>query len=58
MLVLGRRLTVRATPTIFLANGEQIRGAVSKMDLEIALSSPQVMLFQASAPKKGVSARR
>jgi thiol:disulfide interchange protein DsbC len=46
VLALGRRLHVRATPTIFLADGERLVGSVSKMELEVAISSPQVLSAQ------------
>jgi len=46
VLALGRKLKVRATPTVFLADGERITGLPEKMDLEIAISSPKVLSSQ------------
>ena len=47
VVALGKKLGVRATPTIFLANGERISGAASSMVIEMAISSPRVLSFQA-----------
>lgn len=49
LLAIGKRLGIRGTPTIFLANGERISGAVSRMTLEVAISSPRVLAAQAAA---------
>lgn len=38
VMALGRKLNVRGTPTIFLANGERIPGAVPAAQLEAALN--------------------
>jgi thiol:disulfide interchange protein DsbC len=51
-LALGKKLGIRATPTIFLANGERLSGAVPEMMLEMAISSPKVLSFQADQEKK------
>jgi thiol:disulfide interchange protein DsbC len=51
-LALGRKLGIRATPTIFLANGERLSGAVPEMVLEMAISSPRVLSFQAEQQVK------
>jgi thiol:disulfide interchange protein DsbC len=58
LLALGRKLKVRATPTIFLADGTRITGSLSKMELEMAISSPQVMAYQADLGKKKKSSLR
>jgi thiol:disulfide interchange protein DsbC len=58
LLALGRKLKVRATPTIFFADGTRITGALSKMELEMAISSPQVMAYQADLGKKKKSSPR
>jgi len=54
VLALGRKLGVRATPTIFLANGERMSGAVPGMTLEMAISSPKVLSFQLANEKKSL----
>lgn len=48
---LGKKLKIRGTPTIFLADGERISGAISSMALEMAISSPKVLTFQAESEK-------
>ena len=47
VVALGKKLGVRGTPTIFLADGERIAGAVPGMVLEMAISSPKVLSIQA-----------
>jgi len=54
---LGRKLKVRATPTLFLVNGERITGMLSKMELEMAISSPKVLSYQVNMTRKGDAAR-
>ena len=49
LVAIGKRLGIRGTPTIFLANGERISGAVSRMALEMAISAPKVLAVQAEA---------
>jgi thiol:disulfide interchange protein DsbC len=48
IIALGKTKKIRSVPTIFLANGDRISGAKSRVELEMAISSPQVRLFQAS----------
>lgn len=49
LVAIGKRLGIRGTPTIFLANGERISGAVPRMTLEMAISAPKVLAVQAEA---------
>lgn len=46
VLALGRKLKVRATPTIFLANGERLSGLPDKLQLQMAISSPKALSSQ------------
>jgi thiol:disulfide interchange protein DsbC len=39
VVALGQKLNIRGTPTIFLANGERIPGAVSVAKLEQAIAT-------------------
>ena len=55
VLALGKKLGIRATPTIFLANGERMAGAVPGMVLEMAISSPRVLSFQSEQEKRSLS---
>lgn len=48
LVAIGKRLGIRGTPTIFLADGERLSGAVSRMTLEMAISSPKVLAAQAA----------
>jgi len=48
VMALGKSMRVRSVPTIFLANGERYTGGKSKFELEMAISSPKVMIFQAA----------
>ena len=54
---LGAARKIRSVPTIFLANGDRISGAKSRMELEMAISSPKVRLFQASLKSGGKTSR-
>lgn len=47
ILALGKSMKIQGVPTIFLANGERYTGEKSKLALEMAISSPKVMGFQA-----------
>lgn len=55
ILALGKSMKIRGVPTIFLANGERYTGEKSKLDLEMAISSPTVMRFQAELKNKRIS---
>ena len=46
VLALGRKLKVRATPTIFLASGERLSGLPDKLQLQMAISSPKALSSQ------------
>jgi thiol:disulfide interchange protein DsbC len=46
ILALGKAMKISSVPTIFLANGDRISGAKSRMELEMAISSPKVRTFQ------------
>lgn len=46
VMALGRRLKVRATPTIFLANGERMSGLPEILELQMAISSPKALSSQ------------
>jgi thiol:disulfide interchange protein DsbC len=48
ILALGRKLKIRATPTIFLADGERLSGLPDAMEFQMAISSPKAL----SAPAK------
>lgn len=48
IVALGKSLKIRGTPTIILANGERLKGAPSRMELEMAVASPKVIFFQES----------
>lgn len=52
VMALGKSMKLRSVPTIFLANGERYTGEKSKFEIEMAISSPKVMLFQAELNKK------
>ena len=52
IVALGKEMKIHSVPTIFLANGERISGARSRMELEMAISSPKVRIFQASLRTK------
>jgi len=52
VLALGKALKIHGVPTIFLATGERYHGGRSKIELELAISSPSVMGFQAQLEKK------
>ena len=58
LLALGRKLRVRATPTLFLADGTRLTGTLSKMELEIAISSPRAMSSAAGTGTRRASALR
>ncbi|NJD35356.1 MAG: DsbC family protein [Betaproteobacteria bacterium] len=49
---LGRSMNLRGVPAIFLANGERYTGGKSKFEIELAMSSPKVMSFQAKLGNK------
>lgn len=48
IVALGKTMKIRSVPTVFLANGDRMSGAKSRMELEMALISPKVRSFQAS----------
>ena len=48
VIALGKSMKIRSVPTLFLANGERYLGAKSRIELEMAISSPRVLSFQAS----------
>ena len=52
VVALGKRMNVRSLPTIILADGERISGAVSRMALELAINAPKVLAFQAELERK------
>ncbi len=55
VVALGRKLKIRGTPTIFLADGERISGAIPSMTLEMAISSPKVLAFQVEMERTAMS---
>lgn len=55
VVALGKRLKIRGTPTIFLADGERISGAIPGMALEMAISSPKILAFQGEIDKAPMS---
>lgn len=48
IIELGKARKIRSVPTIILANGDRLSGAKSRMEIELAISSPRVLTFQAS----------
>jgi thiol:disulfide interchange protein DsbC len=52
VLAQGKSMNIRGVPAIFLANGERYTGGKSKLELELAMSSPKVMSFQAKLKNK------
>lgn len=52
VIALGKSMKLRSVPTIFLANGERYTGGKSKFELEMAISSPKVMIFQSELKNK------
>lgn len=52
IIALGKAMKVRSVPTIFLANGDRISGAKSRMEFEMAISSPKVRTFQAELKRR------
>lgn len=48
VIALGKSMKIRSVPTLFLANGERYLGAKSRIELEMAISSPGVLSFQTS----------
>ena len=52
VIALGKAMKILGVPTIFLATGERYHGANSKIELEMAISSPKVLEFQARLGKK------
>lgn len=51
IITLGKTMKIRSVPTIFLANGERYAGEKSRIELEMAISSPKVLGFQAELKK-------
>lgn len=54
ILTLGKSMKIRGVPTIILANGERYSGEKSRLALEMAISSPRVMGFQAELKNQRV----
>lgn len=52
VMALGKSMNIRGVPAIFLANGERYTGGRSRLELELAISSPKVMSFQAKLRNK------
>ena len=52
VMALGKSMNIRGVPAIFLANGERYTGGKSKLELELAITSPNVMSFQAKLKNK------
>lgn len=52
VMALGKSMNIRSVPTIFLANGERYTGGKSRFELEMAISSPKVMVFQSDIRNK------
>lgn len=52
IVALGEAMKIRSVPTIFLANGDRISGAKSRMEFEMAISSPEVRTFQAKLKRR------
>lgn len=58
VIALGKSKKIRSVPTIFLANGERYLGAKSRIELEMAISSPGVLSFQAAQEERHQGTKR